>query len=345
MISAGVIGATGYVGQQLVGFLVNHPMCSIGFVSSNSYVGIPFSQVYGQYKGVVDMECIETAKVNNYLSDVDVVFIALPHGMAFETAKQCYEKGIKVIDIGADFRLKDIEEYKEWYKVDHRAEELNKKAIYGLPEVNKEKIKEAFLIGNPGCYPTASILSINPLLKTDFIDKHSIIIDAKSGVSGAGRSTKVDNLYGEVNESLKAYAIASHRHLPEIEQELSKIGKEGIKISFTPHLVPMNRGILTTSYANLKKDVTLEELYDLYKEEYKDAPFIRIIDELPQTRWVKGLNFCDIAIRIDERTNRVIIVSAIDNMVKGAAGQAIQNMNIMFGLDETTGLKPLAMLP
>lgn len=186
---------------------------------------------------------------------------------------------------------------------------------------------------------------MNPLLKTDLIDKQSIIIDAKSGVSGAGRSAKVDNLYGEANESFKAYAVASHRHIPEIEQELSKVGKEDIKISFTPHLLPMNRGILTTSYVNLEKNVTLEELYDLYKEEYKDAPFIRIIDELPQTKWVKGSNFCDVAIRIDERTNRAIVVSAIDNMVKGAAGQAIQNMNLMFGLDETTGLTTLAMLP
>ncbi len=345
MISAGVIGATGYVGQQLVGFLLNHPMCSIGFLSSNSYAGIPFSQIYGQYKDLVDLECIETQKVNEHLSDVDLVFIALPHGMAFETARLCYEKGIKVIDIGADFRLKDVDEYKEWYELEHRAEDMNKKAIYGLAEVNKEKIKEAFLIGNPGCYPTASILALMPLLKTDLIDKQSIIIDAKSGVSGAGRSAKVDNLYGEANESFKAYAVASHRHTPEIEQELSNLGNEDIKILFTPHLLPMNRGILTTSYLNLEKNVTLEELYDLYKEEYKDAPFIRIIDELPQTRWVKGSNFCDIAIRIDERTNRVIVVSAIDNMVKGAAGQAIQNMNLMFGIEETTGLKTVAMLP
>lgn len=345
MIKAGIIGATGYVGQQLVGFLVNHPMCDIGFISSNSYAGIPFSQVYGQYKNVVDMECIDTNKVNDHLSEVDVVFIALPHGMAFETAKLCYEKGVKVIDIGADFRLKDIDEYKEWYKLEHRAEELNEKAIYGLAEVYKEKIAETFLVGNPGCYPTASILSLMPLMKTDLIDKQSIIIDAKSGISGAGRSTKVDNLYGELNESLKAYAVAGHRHTPEIEQELSNVANEDIKVSFTPHLIPMNRGILTTSYVKLEKRVTLEKLYKLYKEEYKEASFIRIIDELPETRWVKGTNFCDIALRIDERTNRIIVVSAIDNMIKGAAGQAIQNMNLMFGLEESTGLQALAMLP
>lgn len=345
MIKVGVIGATGYVGQQLIGLLSRHRECDISFVSSNSYVDMSFSEIYGQYTDIFNMKCIDTNEVNEYLPEVDIVFIALPHGLAFETAEICSKLNVKVVDIGADFRLKDVDVYKDWYKLNHRAEELNAQAVYGLPEIYKEEIKDALVIGNPGCFPTASILGLMPLMKTDFVDKSSIIIDAKSGVSGAGRSAKVDNLYAEVNESFKAYGVASHRHTPEIEQELSNAGNEDIKLTFTPHLVPMNRGILATSYVNLQKEVSLEELYDLYKEEYEEAPFVRIRENLPQTKWVRGSNFCDIAIRIDERTNRVIVISAIDNMIKGAAGQAIQNMNIMFGLDEKIGLEMLPMLP
>lgn len=345
MIQVGIIGATGYVGQQIVGLLLRHPKCNISFVSSNSYAGDVFSDVYDQYTNLIDMKCIDTEDVHNYLSDVDVVFIALPHGMAFETAKICKEKDVKVIDIGADFRLKDVNAYKQWYKLDHKTEDLNMTAVYGLPEIYKEEIKKASLIGNPGCYPTASILGLMPLLKSDLIDKNSIIVDAKSGVSGAGRGVKVDNLYGEINESLKAYGVAGHRHTPEIEQELSALANEDITISFTPHLIPMNRGILATSYTNLVKDVSVEEIYSLYRGEYKNAPFVRVIEDLPETRWVRGSNFCDIAIRVDERTKRVIVISTIDNMIKGAAGQGIQNMNIMFGLDEQEGLNMLPMLP
>jgi N-acetyl-gamma-glutamyl-phosphate reductase len=345
MVKVGIIGATGYVGQQLVGLLSRHKECQISFVSSNSYVGESFADIYGQYHGQVSMECVDTDKISENLSKVDLVFIALPHGLAFETAKLCRECNVKVIDMGADFRLKDGDIYKEWYKLDHRALDLNKEAVYGLPEVYYKEIKEADIVGNPGCFPTASILSLIPLLKTDLIDKSSIIIDAKSGVSGAGRSAKVDNLFSEVNESLKAYGVAGHRHTPEIEQELSNISNENVTLSFTPHLVPMNRGILATSYASLKMSISEKEIYDLYREEYKDAPFVRVIDDLPQTRWVRGSNFCDIGIRVDKRTNRVIILSAIDNMMKGAAGQGVQNMNIMFGIDEKTGLGMLPMLP
>lgn len=345
MINVGIIGATGYVGQQLVGILARHPQCKINFVSSNSYKDMSFSDAYGQYKEIFDMKCIETGQVNEHLSEVDVVFIALPHGLAFETAKKCSEMNVKVIDMGADFRLKDVNIYKDWYKLDHEAQELNQKSVYGLPEIYKEEIKEASLIGNPGCFPTASILGLMPLMKTDYVDKSSIIIDAKSGVSGAGRGASVDKLYGEVNESFKAYGVASHRHTPEIEQELSNASNEKITLTFTPHLVPMNRGILATSYINLVKDVSEEEVYNIYKETYKDAPFVRVIEELPQTRWVRGSNFCDIGIRIDKRTNRAIVISAIDNMMKGAAGQGVQNMNLMFDLDEKTGLDMLPMLP
>lgn len=345
MIKVGIIGATGYVGQQLVGLLLRHQNCEISFVSSNSYAGISFSNIYRQYTGIFDMECIDHSEVKNHLANVDLVFIALPHGLSFEIVKVCYENNVKVIDIGADFRLKDIDIYKEWYQVDHGAKELNQKAVYGLPELYREEIKGASLIGNPGCFPTASILGLIPLMKSDFVDKSSIIIDAKSGVSGAGRSVKVDNLYGEVNESFKAYGVASHRHTPEIEQELSTVSNEDIRLTFTPHLVPMNRGILATSYVSLVKEASQKDLYDLYKKEYKDEAFVRVIDELPQTKWVRDSNFCDIALRVDNRTNRVIVISAIDNMMKGAASQGIQNMNLMFGLDERTGLGMLPMLP
>lgn len=345
MIEVGIIGATGYVGQQLVGLVYKHPNCNINFMSSNTYAGKPFSDVYGQYKGVIDMECIETSRVGEHLSNLDLVFVALPHGMSFEIVKTCIEKNIKVIDIGADFRLKDVNIYKDWYELDHQAVELNEGAVYGLPEIYGKEIKNAWTVANPGCYPTATILGLMPLLKTSLIDKSSIIIDGKSGVSGAGRSAKVDSLYGEVNESSRAYSVASHRHTPEIEQELSSISKADVKISFTPHLLPMNRGILITSYVKLEKEVSQEDLYRLYRDEYKGAPFIRVIDDLPQTKWVRGSNFCDIALRVDKRTGRVIVLSAIDNMMKGAAGQAIQNLNIMFGLDEGTGLTSLPMIP
>ncbi len=345
MIKVGIIGATGYVGQQIVGLLSRHPNCEIGFLSSNSYAGQVFSDIYGQYKNIIDIKCIDTGEVNEYVSKVDLVFIALPHGLAFETAIICNELNVKVIDIGADFRLKDLSTYKKWYKVEHGAKSLNQVSVYGLPEVYRDQIKGASLIGNPGCFPTASILGLMPLVKQDFVDSSSIIIDAKSGVSGAGRSTKIDNLYGEINESFKAYSVASHRHTPEIEQELSKVSHKDITLTFTPHLVPMNRGILATSYINLFEDISVEEIYDIYRSEYENDPFIRVIDELPQTKWVRDSNFCDIAIRVDERTNRAIVISAIDNMMKGAAGQGIQNMNLMFGLDERTGLDMLPMLP
>lgn len=345
MIKAGIIGATGYVGQQLVWLLHHHPECSIHFLTSHSYADIQFNKVYGQYTGFIQDKCIKMQEMDEYLAETDVVFIALPHGKAFDIAGKCLERGVKVIDIGADFRLKDADVYKQWYKLEHNALELLPSAVYGLPELKREYIKGADLIANPGCYTTASILAMAPLVKAGIIDNSSIIIDAKSGVSGAGRAAKTDFIYGEVNESFKAYGIASHRHTPEIEQELSILGGDEITLSFTPHLVPMNRGILATCYGNLKKDISEDEIYELYKKEYGKEYFIRILEELPQTRWVKGTNFCDIALRVDKRTNRVIVVSAIDNMVKGAAGQAIQNMNILFNIEENKGLELLAMLP
>jgi N-acetyl-gamma-glutamyl-phosphate reductase len=279
------------------------------------------------------------------LSSIDVLFLALPHGKSFDITRKALERGVKVIDLGSDYRLKSTEIYEKWYGVVHECGDLMPSAVYGLPELNREKIKGTSLIGNPGCYPTASILGLSPLLKHHLIDPSSIIIDAKSGVSGAGRSAKIDILYCEVNESIKAYGVAGHRHTPEIEQELSNVYGSSITLTFTPHLVPMDRGILATSYGKLNKTISTEELYEIYHSFYDAEYFVRVTEDLPETRWVRGSNFCDIGLRVDERTGRVIVMSVIDNLVKGAAGQAVQNMNIAFGLDEKQGLELLPMVP
>lgn len=345
MIRAGVIGATGYIGQQLVWFLNNHPDCHIDFITSHSYGDDVYSSIYGQYRGFMEKRCISIREMDAYLGETQVVFIALPHGKSFDIARKCLSEGVKVIDMGADFRLKDGDLYRQWYDVDHQAEELLKKAVYGLPEIYRNKIKDAQLVANPGCYPTASILGLMPLVKHGLIHLDSMIIDGKSGVSGAGRGAKTDLLYGEVNESFKAYGVVGHRHTPEMEQELSKVCGSDLVLSFTPHLVPMNRGILVTCYGNLKSGISQEEIYQLYRQEYGEEPFVRVLEELPQTRWVRGSNLCDIALRVDGRTNRVIVMAAIDNMIKGAAGQAIQNMNLLFNRKESLGLEILAMVP
>ncbi|CAH2213329.1 N-acetyl-gamma-glutamyl-phosphate reductase [Tepidibacter aestuarii] len=345
MIKAGVIGSTGYAGQQLVWFLNNHPDVKINFLSSHSYSGVSFSKIYGNYSKNLESICVDIKEAENKLSEIDILFIALPHGKSFDLVKKALSLGVKVIDLGADFRLKDHNVYKKWYGLDHQAINLLPKSVYGLPELNRNIIKESNLIANPGCYPTASILALTPLLKFNIIDSSSIIIDAKSGVSGAGRSLNTSVLYGECNESIKAYSVSSHRHTPEIEQVLSNANYKDISLLFTPHLVPMNRGILATCYGNLLKDISQEELYEIYSSFYKNESFVRIIEEIPETKWVKGSNICDIAIRVDERTKKVIIISAIDNLIKGAAGQAVQNMNIMFNLDENKGLDLLSMFP
>jgi N-acetyl-gamma-glutamyl-phosphate reductase len=339
MINVGIIGATGYSGAELTRLLYSHPDVTINFLCSNSYVGEEFSSVYPNFRKFIDEKCINIHEAFDRLSDIDVLFTALPSGKALEFGKKAMDNGVKLIDIGSDFRLKDKSLYKEWYKLEHTYPDLLTKAVYGLPEINKESIKTANLVANPGCYPTASSLALIPLVKNHMIDISSIIIDAKSGVTGAGRKATTGNLFVECNESIKAYGVTTHRHTPEIEQTLSTVANEEIKLTFTPHLVPMNRGILAVCYGNLNKHYKLEDLMNLYKDFYKDSYFVRIIDELPETRFVKDSNFCDISLRIDERTNRVIVVSAIDNLIKGAAGQAVQNMNIMFGLDETKALE------
>lgn len=345
MIKVGVLGSTGYAGQQLVWLLANHSNIQINLLNSHNYTGIPFEKIYGNFQGFIHKNCINMQDSEQQLAELDLLFMALPNGTTFDITKKALSQGVKVIDLGADFRLRSQEVYTEWYKVNHGCSELLESAVYGLSELYREKIKKAQLVANPGCYPTASILALYPLLNNNIIKKDSIIIDAKSGVSGAGRSTNTSSLYCECNESIKAYGVTTHRHTPEIEQELSKAAGTDIKLSFTPHLVPMNRGILSVCYGNLSESADEEQLLNLYKEFYKDDYFIKITDELPETKWVKGSNNCHISLRVDKRTGRVIVISAIDNLIKGAAGQAVQNMNIMFGLDEKTGLNFPAMMP
>ena len=276
-----------------------------------------------------------------------MIFTATPQGLCASLVNEEILNKVKIIDLSADFRIKDVKVYEKWYGLEHKSPQFIDEAVYGLCEINREKIKGARLIANPGCYTTCSILSFYPLLKEGLIDPNSIIIDAKSGTSGAGRGAKVNNLFCEVNENIKAYGVLTHRHTPEIEEQLGYAAGEPLKIIFTPHLVPMNRGILVTGYANLKQPLTYETVRAAYDKYYADEKFIRVLDQnvCPETRWVEGSNYVDVNFKIDERTNRIVVMGALDNIVKGAAGQAIQNMNLIFGLPESEGLELAPMFP
>ncbi|MBT9779015.1 N-acetyl-gamma-glutamyl-phosphate reductase [Clostridium sp. MCC353] len=346
MIKVGIIGSTGYAGGELVRLLMQRDDVEIVWYGSKSYVGKEYASIYQNMFEIVDAECMDD-NMEELADKVDVVFTATPQGLCASLVNEEILSKVKIIDLSADFRIKDVNIYEEWYKIKHPAPEYIKEAVYGLPEINREAVKKARLIANPGCYPTCSFLSIYPLVKEGLIDPNTIIIDAKSGTSGAGRGAKVDNLYCEVNESIKAYGVASHRHTPEIEEQLSYAAGKPVVINFTPHLVPMDRGILITAYASLTKEVTYEEVKAVYDKYYADEYFVRVLnkDVTPQTRWVKGSNFVDVNFKIDPRTNRVIMMGAMDNLVKGAAGQAVQNMNLMFGLEENKGLKLVPMFP
>ncbi|WP_066638004.1 N-acetyl-gamma-glutamyl-phosphate reductase [Desulfolucanica intricata] len=340
MIKACIIGATGYAGAELVRILSLHPETEITAITSQSYAGQPFWEVYPHLYKYIDLTC-EEMDLSKLIAGADVIFMALPHGHAMPVAKEALSYNKKIIDLGADFRIDDSQVYEEWYKVKHTAVELLPEAVYGLPEINREKIKQARVLANPGCYPTSVVLGLAPLLDRGLIEADSIIIDSKSGVSGAGRGVSLNTHYSEVNENIKAYNVGVHRHTPEIEQELSKISGQKITISFTPHLTPMIRGILSTIYGKLKPGAAEFDLRQLYREFYKNEPFIRVLPEgmLPKTKAVTGSNHCDISIVKDDRTGRVVVLSAIDNLIKGAAGQAVQNMNLMYNLHETTGLE------
>ena len=346
MIKAGIIGATGYAGQELVRILLNHKEVEIAWYGSRSYVDQKFASVFGNFTKLVPDIC-KGDDLNKLADEVDVIFTATPQGYLAGILTDDILKKAKVIDLSADYRIKDVAKYEKWYGIEHKSPELVAEAVYGLCEINREDIKKARLIANPGCYPTCSTLSIAPLAKRGWIDTKTLIIDAKSGTSGAGRGAKVPNLFCEVNENVKAYAVATHRHTPEIEDQLSYISGEDVTLNFTPHLIPMNRGILITAYANLVGDHTADELKNAYYEDYKDEYFVRVLDDVtpPETKWVEGSNFVDVNIRFDERTRRVIMMGAMDNITKGAAGQAVQNMNLIFGFDEQEGLRLVPMVP
>ncbi len=346
MIKAGIIGATGYAGGELVRILMGHKDVEIKWYGSRSYIDQKYAAVYQNMFQIVEDVCKDD-NMEELADQVDVIFTATPQGFCASLLNEDILSKVKVIDLSADFRIKDQNVYEEWYKIEHKSPQFLPEAVYGLCEINREQIKGARILANPGCYPTCSILSIYPLAKEGLIDMNTLIIDAKSGTSGAGRGAKVDNLYCEVNENIKAYGVASHRHTPEIEEQLTYASGVKTVLNFTPHLVPMNRGILVTAYASLKKEVSYEEVKAVYDRYYENEQFVRVLEKgiCPQTKWVEGSNYVDVNFQLDPRTGRVIMMGAMDNLVKGAAGQAVQNMNLMFGLPENEGLNLVPMFP
>ena len=348
MIKVGIIGATGYAGNELVRLLLGHKDAEIVWLGSRSYIDQNYSDVYRNMFKLVDAKCMDD-NMEQLANEVDVIFTATPQGLCASLVNDEILSKTKIIDLSADFRLKDVNVYEQWYKLEHKAPQYIDEAVYGLCEINRDKVsKDTRIIANPGCYTTTSILTLYPMVKEGIINPDTIIIDAKSGTSGAGRGAKVANLFCEVNESMRAYGVGTHRHTPEIEEQLGyACGRDDLKLIFTPHLVPMNRGILVTAYANLAKDVTYEDVKAAYDKYYDKEYFVRVLpkDVCPETRWVEGSNFVDIGFKIEPRTNRLIMMGALDNLVKGAAGQAVQNMNLLFGLPENEGLQLAPMFP
>ncbi len=340
MLKIGIIGATGYTGRELIRILVKHPGVEISLVTSESYAGQKYSQVYPEFKGVFEktLEKYQKEKL-----EADVLFSALPHGSSLEKVPELLEAADKVIDLSGDYRLKDASLYAVWYGYEREGDPLLKESVYGLPELNRESIAGARLVANPGCYPTSALIGLKPLLAAGVVAADDIIIDAKSGVTGAGRKPRLPYHYPEMNDNFKAYKLTGHQHTPEIEEQAANLAGEKIVLKFTPHLLPLNRGILSTIYLKLKEPLKEKDLFGLYYECYEGEPFVRLFDPpaLPETRYVRGTNFCDVSLRLDDRTGRVIVVTAIDNLVKGAAGQAVQNLNILMGWPETEGLLKL----
>jgi len=346
MLNVAIVGASGYTGLELIRILHCHPEVAVTCLTSEQSAGRKISDVFPTLRGRCDL-ILENLEPVRVAEKADLIFTALPHKAAMEVVPTFLKLGRHVIDLSADYRLSDPEVYGAWYEPHLNPANL-KKAVYGLPEIRRAKIRGAKLVANPGCYPTSIILGLAPLLKKGLINPQDIIADSASGVTGAGRAAKVDSLYCEVNEGFKAYGVGGvHRHTPEIEQELSLLAKEKLRITFTPHLVPMDRGILSTIYARPHTPTTTDQLLKLYREFYDGEPFVRVLPpgNLPSTAFVRGSNFCDIAPLVDARTGRIIVVSAIDNLVKGASGQAVQNMNLVCGFPETMGLDGLALFP
>jgi N-acetyl-gamma-glutamyl-phosphate reductase len=345
MITIGIVGASGYTGAELARLLCNHPDVKLTVATSRQYKGMKLADVYPNLAGMVDIVC-EDLQAEELAGRADLFFTAVPHQTAMAIVPDLLKAGKKVIDLSADFRLHDAEVYQKWYQ-SHTAQEYLAEAVYGLPELHRQQIAEAQLVANPGCYPTSVILGLAPLLQAEEIVPETIIVDSKSGTSGAGRLAQTGTLFCEVNDGFKAYKVADHRHTPEMEQEISKLCKKPVTISFTPHLLPISRGILSTIYAKLTNPLSDTEVNEIYKSFYKGETFVRLCEpgSYPATQFVRGSNFCDIGLKIDNRTGRIVVLSAIDNLVKGAAGQAVQNMNLMCNLPETKGLLSVPLFP
>jgi len=341
----GIVGATGYTGVELLRLLVQHPEVEVTVLTSQKYAGVPIDQVFPSLTGRLQIKC-EELTIDRISQKVDFIFTAVPHKTAMETVPLFYQKGKRVVDLSADFRFKDPEVYERWYQK-HTCVDLLPESVYGLPELHREEIKNAKIVGNPGCYPTGALIGLIPLIKDGMISYENIVIDSKSGVSGAGRDVVLGSLFCEVNEGVKAYKIFDHRHLPEIEQELGQLAQKKITVTFVPHLIPMDRGILTTIYVKLSKKMKTEDVLSTFQEYYRGEPFIRIYPKgkIPNTKDVRGSNYCDIGVIVNESDSRGVVVTAIDNLVKGASGQAVQNMNIMLGYPETMGLDVLPFFP
>lgn len=351
MVKVGIIGATGYAGNELVRLLMGHKDVEIMWYGSRSYIDKKYAEVYQNMFEIVEDTCLDD-NMEELASKVDVIFTATPQGFLAGVLTEEILSRVKIIDLSADFRIKDVKTYEKWYKIEHRSPQFIEEAVYGLCELNRDKVKGARLIANPGCYTTCSILTAYPLVKEGLIDPDTLIIDAKSGTSGAGRGAKLPNLFCEVNENMKAYGVTNHRHTPEIEEQLGYAAGKEIVVNFTPHLVPMNRGILATEYATLNKKAdgtlpTYGEVKAIYDKYYKNEKFVRVLEKdiCPETKWVEGSNYVDVNFKIDERTGRIVMMGALDNLVKGAAGQAVQNMNLLFDFDEAEGLNLVPMFP
>lgn len=340
-----IVGATGYTGEELLRILSGHPEAEVIYLTSESQTGGSIFSAYPHLKHFYDNKLVSIDNIQEIAEQSDAIFIGLPHGHAMEVGKKVLPYGKKIIDLGADYRFTDHKVYEQWYKVTHT--HIEAKAVYGLPEIYRQDIKQADIIGNPGCYTTASILALAPLVKYDLIELDTIIIDAKSGISGAGRGLKLNSHFSEAFENMQAYNIGGHRHTPEIEQVLSDVAKAAITLSFSPHLMPIARGILSTCYAKLKSNIKPEQVTEAFESMYAGEYFVRLfgLGGYPATKNTRGSNFCDLGWHIDPRTGRVVVVSAIDNLVKGAAGQAVQNLNIVFGLPENTGLTQAPLYP
>ncbi len=342
MIKVGIVGGTGYTGVELLRLLAQHPDARIHAITSRKDAGTRVSQMFPSLRGRVDLPFVEPAEAD--LESCDVVFFATPHGVAMSDGPRLVEKGVKIIDLAADFRLRDLIEWKKWYKLDHTAQALNEEAVYGLPEIYRERVKKARVVGNPGCYATAVQLGFLPLVEAGVVDADHLVADAKSGVSGAGRKAEVNILFSESSDNFSAYAVAGHRHVPEIRQSLQDVSKRPIGLTFVPHLTPMIRGIHATLYARITKEADFQALFE---KRYATEPFVDVMPpgSTPDTRSVRAANVCRIAVHRPNGGDTLVIIAVIDNLVKGAAGQAVQNMNLMFGLDETAGLTQVPVLP